>query len=230
MIKEDVKLKGQIHLVLRDENNQVKYEFKEPQMVMNVAKAAMAALLGTGTQKVAAIGLGTTNTAEAATQLHLAAEVTGGTNARIATSYVVQTTTTTDDSAQFEAVFPAGNGTASLVEAGLFSDDMQGAVTFQVAADTVTLASHGIPDGTPVYFSAISTTTGISIDTKYFVRDTAANTFKLALTVGGAAIDLTGADGTGTLSAGIMFARKTFGVITKGASDSLTITWKIQVA
>jgi hypothetical protein len=40
--------------------------------------------------------------------------------------------------------------------------------------------------------------TGLAVDTTYYVRDVATNTFKLAATKGGAAIDIT-ADGSGTV-------------------------------
>lgn len=51
--------------------------------------------------------------------------------------------------------------------------------TFQDSGDTVTLASHGLLDGDLVRFSAINTTTGISINTDYFVSSSLTNTFKL---------------------------------------------------
>jgi hypothetical protein len=73
------------------------------------------------------------------------------------------------------------------------------ACTIEPAADTITIVGHGIPDGTPVSLATLVTSTGIAVNTIYYVRDTAANTLKLALTAGGAAIDITGADGSGTL-------------------------------
>lgn len=70
------------------------------------------------------------------------------------------------------------------------------AVTLQAAADTVTNTAHGLNDGDQVIFADIATTAGISVDTVYYVRDKTANTFKIAATLGGAAIDLTTGDGT----------------------------------
>lgn len=74
-------------------------------------------------------------------------------------------------------------------------------VTFTADASTnfLTSAAHGLVDGQEI---AVANTGGALpaplVKTKrYFVRDKTANTFKLALTVGGAAIDLTTA-GTGT--------------------------------
>jgi hypothetical protein len=73
------------------------------------------------------------------------------------------------------------------------------AVTFQLAADTVTLANHGLANGAVVSFSSITTTTGINLNTNYYVINATANTFQLATSVTGARIDLTNADGTGTI-------------------------------
>jgi len=71
-------------------------------------------------------------------------------------------------------------------------------VTFQGTADTVTRTAHGYVNGDVVRFYNIVTTTGISENTPYYVINATANTFKVATTLGGAAVDLTN-DGTGTL-------------------------------
>ena len=73
-------------------------------------------------------------------------------------------------------------------------------VTFQDAGDTVTLTAHGYVNGDTVSFSVITTTTGIVINTVYFVVGATANTFQVSLTSGGAAIALT-TNGTGTVRA-----------------------------
>lgn len=73
--------------------------------------------------------------------------------------------------------------------------------TFSAAAstDTFTATAHGMGDTQKVmFFSRANQTlpTGVSAGTIYYVRDSAANTFKVAATPGGTAIDLT-ADGAG---------------------------------
>lgn len=71
------------------------------------------------------------------------------------------------------------------------------AATTQAAADTITKTAHGLVADDQVVFDTIVTTTGISADTVYYVSGTvAANTFQVSATKGGAAIDLTGGDGT----------------------------------
>ena len=72
------------------------------------------------------------------------------------------------------------------------------AVTMQGTGDTVTLTSHGLSNNDEVSFATIVTTTGITINVIYYVISSAANTFQLSLTVGGAAIDLV-TDGSGTI-------------------------------
>jgi hypothetical protein len=74
-------------------------------------------------------------------------------------------------------------------------------VTFQDVADTVTLANHGLVNDQLVAFSSITTTTGISANTAYYVINSTADTFQLSLTAGGTAIDLVG-DGSGDLITG----------------------------
>lgn len=74
------------------------------------------------------------------------------------------------------------------------------AVTFQDSGDTVTMAGHARNDNEVVSFTSITTTTGISINTKYYVINETENTFQLSLTSGGGAITLT-TNGTGELHA-----------------------------
>ena len=70
--------------------------------------------------------------------------------------------------------------------------------TFTDAGDLVNLTAHGLSDGDVVSFSSITSTTGISINTLYYVVNATANDFQVSLTLGGAAISLT-TNGSGTL-------------------------------
>jgi hypothetical protein len=72
-------------------------------------------------------------------------------------------------------------------------------VTFTVNTDLVTLNAHGFTNGTVVSFPTVTTTTGISANTNYYVVSALTNTFKVAATSGGTAINLTGSNGTGTV-------------------------------
>jgi hypothetical protein len=65
------------------------------------------------------------------------------------------------------------------------------AVTVDSSTDTVTWNSHGMSDGQKIGFFASVIPGGLSAGTLYFVRDASTNTFKVAATSGGAAIDIT---------------------------------------
>lgn len=68
--------------------------------------------------------------------------------------------------------------------------------------DTITEVAHGMQDGDPVTVSNSggALPTGLAIDTTYYVVNSATNTFKLALTTGGTAVDIT-TTGSGTNTA-----------------------------
>lgn len=72
------------------------------------------------------------------------------------------------------------------------------AVTFQDTGDTVTLNAHGMESGTKISFTSITSTTGISANTTYYVVTPTTNTFQVATSAGGTALTLT-TDGSGTL-------------------------------
>lgn len=68
--------------------------------------------------------------------------------------------------------------------------------TALASSDIFTAAGHGYNDGDKIEFAGVALPTGIVAATDYFVRDKAIDTFKVAATSGGTAIDLT-ADGYG---------------------------------
>lgn len=65
------------------------------------------------------------------------------------------------------------------------------AVTGTASTDLINAVAHGLPDGTRVKFTSKTGGTGLTTGTTYYVRDTLADTFKLAATAGGAAINFT---------------------------------------
>lgn len=70
--------------------------------------------------------------------------------------------------------------------------------TADAATDVITSTAHGLSDGDVLLLTTSNTLpAGLSTSTPYFVRDSTTNTFKLAATAGGTAIDITDA-GTGT--------------------------------
>ena len=71
-------------------------------------------------------------------------------------------------------------------------------VTFTDAGDIVTEASHNLSNGSIVRFSGIVNTTGISVNTDYYVVGVTANTFQVSATPNGTPLPLT-TNGTGTM-------------------------------
>jgi len=96
---------------------------------------------------------------------------------------VVDTDNTTFE-AQFEALL---NLTAAT------NTRLGGAIV--ASTGVITIASHGLTNGQPVFLESIASTTGITANTQYFANVINANTFSLAATVGGVAVTGT-TDGT----------------------------------
>jgi hypothetical protein len=71
-------------------------------------------------------------------------------------------------------------------------------VAFNDATDAVNLINHGLSNGDEVSFPAITSTTGIVINTIYYVINATTNTFQVAATAGGAALPLT-TNGSGAM-------------------------------
>lgn len=73
-------------------------------------------------------------------------------------------------------------------------------VTGVATTDVITATGHGFANGDKVQFTALTGGAGLTTGTNYFVRDRTTNTFKLALTAGGGAIDFTTDITAGTIS------------------------------
>jgi len=69
--------------------------------------------------------------------------------------------------------------------------------TFTDAGDLVTAAAHGLSNGAVVVFQTIVTTTGATVNVRYYVISATTNTFQVSATYGGSAVVLT-TDGSGT--------------------------------
>jgi hypothetical protein len=72
-------------------------------------------------------------------------------------------------------------------------------VTLTVATNVVNRTAHGLSNGAGIRFYNLVNTTGIVAGRLYYVINAAANSFQVAETIGGSAVDLTGTDGSATL-------------------------------
>lgn len=113
--------------------------------------------------------------------------------------------------------------------------------TFTDVGDLVTDTAHGLSNGQIVRFSTITTTTGITENTDYYVVNKTTDTFQVAATAGGTPLTLT-TDGTGAydvkLVAGTdykMISNNHFEVVKTGLTnvsislkyDYLASTWAV---
>lgn len=124
-MQETIKTTGSLHIVLTDENGNIKEEKIVPNLVVNTGRAYITGrMLGTPATVMSHMEVGTSSTIASAGQTALVSPVASSRTAL--TSTTQQTTTTTNDSIRFICTFPAGVGTGSLTEAGIFDSASAG--------------------------------------------------------------------------------------------------------
>jgi hypothetical protein len=114
---------------------------------------------------------------------------------------------------------------------------MNSAVTYTITAadNKFTLNGHGFSNGDTVYFSSITTTTGFSINTTYYIVGVSGDDFQISATSGGAALVLSNGDGSAQKtsvksitvhpgSTGADYAKNDVITITDGSGNTATIT------
>jgi hypothetical protein len=132
-----------------------------------------------------------------------ASEVTGGTYARVAAAFDAAASGQRVLSAPVDVSIPAGttvrwlglwNGTTYLgysPNAGVPKEFL-----IDVSTSTFTCLAHGFNDGDTVVVYGDTIPTGLTAGTAYYVVSKTTDTFQLAATSGGTAIDITTAGGT----------------------------------
>lgn len=144
MIEETVKATGQLDIVLRGPDGEIKQTMNVPNLVVTVGKNVIASrLTGVATAVMSHMSVGTTSTAAAAANTTLGAEVAGS-RVTLATAGGVAV----NNEVTYTATFGAGVGTGALVEAGIFNASTAGSMlcrtTFPVvnkdAADSLTIS------------------------------------------------------------------------------------------
>lgn len=116
MINEFLTIRGDLDVLLRDASTgEVKLKKTLPNLVVTTGKELLASRLASATDNVVGyMAVGSGNTAPAVTDTTLVAEIS-----RVAIS--VAGGTPTGNTVLYTATFPAGVGTGSLQEAGLFN-------------------------------------------------------------------------------------------------------------
>lgn len=143
MIRETLKTTGELKIVVRDQNGNVKDERHEKNLVVTAGLNVIAdRMKGTPTKgAMTHMGVGTSSTAASAGQTALVSQ--------LGTRVSLDSTTVTGNAIEYVATFPSGASTHSgaLVEAGIFnastSGDMLCRTTFAAVNkgddDTVTI-------------------------------------------------------------------------------------------
>ena len=132
MFTESVNIKGNLEVVLLDENGTQKDYRKVNNLVVAVGKDVIAArLLGNTLAVMSHMAVGTSSTAAATSQTALGGEI-----GRVALDSSVRSTNTIT----YVATFPAGTGTGSLAEAGILNAASTGNMLCRTTFSTVTKA------------------------------------------------------------------------------------------
>ena len=93
-------------------------------------------------------------------------------------------------------------GTVPIVFAGGLGPQPFTGVTSTGSPDTFTKTAHGLSNGDRVLFSNVTGGTGLAIRTPYYVINATSNTFQIATTAGGSAVDLSSNVTAGTVDIG----------------------------
>lgn len=132
MILDPVSLKGTVHFVLVGPDGRVKLDLKTNNLVVTAGRTFICSrMAGTSSAVMSHMSVGTSNTAPAAGDTTLGAEV--GSSRTALTS-----TTPSSNTIQYACTFGAGVGTGALVEAGLFNDPVAGTMLARTTYSTIT--------------------------------------------------------------------------------------------
>lgn len=209
-------VKGRVQIALFGPDGRLKKLLNTHNLAVTSGKCGFASRLkGTATAAPTHMSVGTNNTAPAATDAALGAEVASSKTA-------LTSTTIKANLLEFVCTFAAGTGTGALVEAGIFNGTTAVATALSYTrtgnAVNVSKTSHGLALDRAIGIAA-ATDTGLNGGSVINLVP-GANNFEFYTTSGGA-------NGTLSLYQDIMYLRSTFSVINKGAGDSMTITWTL---
>ena len=132
------------------------------------------------------------------TDFRLGVSVPGGTTQNINFNELEQVNVVRSDCRQLNNLFRTSRSLRSVINLETSTASSQSmSVTFTDTGDLVTSAGHGLRNGDSVIFTNVTTTTGITAFTLYYVISVTTDTFQVSTTYGGAAINLV-TNGTGT--------------------------------
>lgn len=117
-MNDSVFAKGNLKIVVLDENKQQKDVREIPNLVVTVGKNHIASRLAANTAVIMShMAVGSSNTSASASQTTLGSEL-----ARVA----LDSTSVANATATYTATYPAGTGTGTITEAGIFNASSSG--------------------------------------------------------------------------------------------------------
>ena len=134
MFDDNLKLSGQVNIVLRDKNGNVKEERTEENLVVTTGLGYIASRMKDASATAMthmALGSGTTNAAAGQTDL---VTLLGAREA-------LDSTTVTANAVAYVASFEAGDATGAVTEAGIFNASTSGTMLCRVKFDVVNKAA-----------------------------------------------------------------------------------------
>jgi len=134
MINEGLKLRGDVALVLRDKDGNIKEQREEKNLVVSAGLNFNTSRMKDGTATVMShMAVGSDSTTPAAGDTDLGS-ILGSREA-------LDSTTVTDNTITYVSSFEAGDGTGSIVEAGIFNASTAGTMLCRVVFGTITKAA-----------------------------------------------------------------------------------------
>lgn len=234
MFKSSVTLTGRLIIKKFNEKNELVYSTEIPNLVVTTGKEFIASrIVGDDYDPMGYMSIGDDASIAALSQTTLINELS-----RVA----ITSTEITGSSVKFNALFEAGSGTGSIVEAGIFNKDETSVITFDAASavgsNIITSTNHGYSTGEKVTYTNGGGTSigGLTTGSTYYIVKIDNDKIKLALTYANAValtpVVITLTDGIGSnhkITYGTMLCRTTFPVIAKTSTDSITISWVVSV-
>lgn len=132
-LNENLKMKGELAIVVRDENGFIKQTLNVPNLVVTVGKNYIASrIVGTASTIMSHMAIGT------GTATPAAGDTTLGTEAGRVT---LASGTSSTNTVTYTASFPAGTGTGAITEAGVFNASSAGTMLCRTTFPVVNKAA-----------------------------------------------------------------------------------------
>lgn len=232
MFKDGIKLTGKVSIKKYNKDKELVQQVDVPNLVVTSGKEFIASRIIEDTaETMGYMAIGDDESTVVAGQSSLINEVQ-----RVA----VTTATRAGANITFTATFGTGVA-ADIKEAGVFNVSSSGGIggfdadaIVQNTPHTFLYPSHPFADGDKVVYTDGGgvTITGLVDGGVYYVRDSSPSSFALAASLGGTAIAVEAAAGSGSnhkITKGAMLCRTTFPLISKSLSETLAIAWVVTV-